>query len=169
MAEEIEYFRRDHDHCMVAWNRLLIWYSFGKVEPIEVDEMTGYFDVMAERFPDGFGFMLYASQDCQLPTQTGRRAASQMFAKQKGRLHGMVAVFEGHGFFMATARAIVSTMLALARQPFETHVSGNIEDSLAWLCARTPQLRDAPDAAQRAKDTFTEIARVHAQLLSSAA
>lgn len=167
MSSDIEYFRKDPDHCMVAWKRALVWYSVGEVDEPQVDEMMGYFDQMAARYPDGFCFALYAKDSCKLPNASGRKAASTMFAAQKDRLSGMAALFEGHGFFMASARAVLSTMLALARQPFETHVSGDLAETCAWLCARTPDLRELPDGAVQLAAILEQIASEHASLAAA--
>ena len=154
---------------MVAWKRLLVWYSVGDVGPLQVDEMSRCFDIMAERYPDGFCFVLYARDNCKLPGAAGRRAASTMFAAQKGRLTGMVALFQGHGFFMASARAILSTMLALARQPFPSQVSGEPNEAMAWLCERTPELRELEDGAAQALAVLNHIHADHADDAVSAA
>lgn len=167
MKGDIEYFRRDADHCIAAWNRALVWYSVGEVDEPEVEEMMRHFDTMAARYPDGFCFALYAKDTCKLPNARGRRAASKMFAAQKDRLSGMAALFEGHGFFMASARAILSTMLALARQPFETNVSGSLEETCKWLCERTPRLKQMPDGPNQLAEALHKIAAEHADLAAA--
>lgn len=164
MSDSIDYLRRDADHVMAAWNRMLVWYSVGEVDEPQVRDMTRCFDVMAERYPDGFCFVLYAKDTCKLPNSAGRKAASLMFAAQKERLTGMVALFQGHGFFMASARAILSTMLAIARQPFESQVSGDPVTSTLWVASRTPELSNMPDASSRMCAVLEQIANEHAAL-----
>ena len=167
MASGIEYLRRDSDHCIAVWKNVLVWFSVGEVGGVEADKALQYFDMMAKRHPEGFCFALYAKDTCKLPNAAARHASKSVFEAQRGRMTAMAALFEGHGFFMSSCRAILSTMLAVARQPFESRVSGDVDEISAWVCTMLPGLRDLPDAAAELAEVYREVAAEQASIAAA--
>lgn len=155
-----EMLLKDADHCVAVWKNVLVWVSVGPVHVSHarlIDDTLGRIDA---QHPGTAVFLLIGPRGGKLPGTEARRAVSDVLKKRGSTLQGVAAAFEGSGFWTSTGRAVISGIVAMARQPFSFKVFSTRDEAIDWLATDLKDERGEPFRRQ-------ELAAVAAELLET--
>ncbi len=148
---------RDAEHCIGQIGNVAVWILGGKLDASRVAITARLYAHLSATCPDGYAIMVIGTPESGIPDNQAIRGISKVLSEHKERVRAFVAVFEGDGMWLVTARAIMRAFVTLARAPIAMHVSGDNHEAARWV---EETLVDGPTHADLA-EAIGRLSRLH--------
>lgn len=112
--------------CLVVWRRSVTLERFER----QRTALHG----LADRYPQGIGFLCVIGENTPPPDAELRKASNQMITALGNRLHCIACVIEGEGFRAATTRSVLAGMALLLRASGpRVRIVASAAEAAVWL------------------------------------
>jgi hypothetical protein len=121
---------------LVTWNDVFVVVDQGRATPDDYKALGEVVLAGAAAYPRGIGGLVIIPPNAPPPSDGVRAALTTVLTRLGRSLQCMCWSIEGGGFQGAMVRGVITGIKLLARLPYDTHVSTNLNDSLAWTLRR---------------------------------
>jgi hypothetical protein len=131
----------DRDHAVGSRGNFLAVVWRGRTSITAVSRCQMFLDNLKAEYPaEGVGLLQLAEPGAPPPDGAVRAAVSRLLASGAGSVKSSCLVYAGTGFYMASARALVTALTMLAKTSFPHEVFATVADAAAWHARLLPQV-----------------------------
>jgi hypothetical protein len=123
----------DETTVFMSWHDLLAVWVNGSATVENQNETARHAQVLVERWPRGIGIIVVIDDGSPAPSKEVKQEISAMYQRLAPNLRGVCFVMKGHGLQMAMVRGTLIAMNWVARRPYPTSITGDLQKGVNWL------------------------------------
>lgn len=135
-----------------VWRDIVLLRDDGRGIPADYTSILTLGREVANQYPNGFGVLIVVPHNAVPPSDAARAAIHAALVQLRSNIRCMCWLIEGSGFQAAMARAVLTSMRFLSRDPYTRHVSVDLQHALTWMLSQLTsgpaRLEEVPTAAQ---------------------